>query len=155
MVIYLDCYRVWTRKCSVSLWNDSSRIDIKPNLFLSSFRLSNNGCLAKYYFSARGLSLQQSQYFTDQYNKIRKSTHFLTTTFQNILQTISLFLHPFNSWGFPFEISSPFGGSEVSLFDAIKLHISSIIGKLTVFLYRLSVLFLGLVYASIFSSLQI
>ena len=103
------------------LWTDSSMINIRPNMFLTSISAEQAiNVLNQPNSPTTGLSPEQSRYFFDEYNKIVESRNILKFTAQKILQTISLYLHPLNSWGFPFEITKSPIPVDLPLFSIIK-----------------------------------
>ena len=133
------------------LWTDPTMISIRPNIFLSSSSAEQAlDILAQPNSEPIGLSIEQSMYFANEYEKIRESTNVLKTILQKVLQALSLFLHPANSWGFPIEISDSSSSVSGSFLQIIKMNISSIIGKFGVFLYRFTIFFIDLVIVPIY-----
>ena len=62
-------------------------------------------------------------YFANEYEKIRESTNIVKTILQKVLQALSLFLHPANSWGFPFEISDSSSSVSGSFLQIINMKL--------------------------------
>ena len=76
------------------LWTDSSLINIRPNIFLSSFSADQAMDILQAPNSPiRGLSTEQSNYFFGEYKKTQESLNFFKYVLLKTLQTVSLFLH--------------------------------------------------------------
>ena len=151
MVIYQVITEYEHANAIFPLWTDSTMISIRPNIFLSSLSAEQAlDILAQPNSEPIGLSIEQSMYFANEYEKIRESTNIVKTILQKVLQALSLFLHPANSWGFPIEISDSSSSVSGSFLQIIKMNISSIIGKFGVFLYRFTIFFIDLVIVPIY-----